>query len=333
MMPLTITALVSGGVITNYHCISRCGHCLYNCSPQRPRDYLDGETAANIFERIRDLGCRSVHIGGGEPLLDPEKLADVAAAARDTGVGIDYVETNSGWFTEAESADAILQRLIHAGVGTLLVSISPFHNAHIPFSRVRGVIDACRRTGMQVFPWVNAFIRDLERLGEDRPHAMDEFEAAFGNDYLKRVPDRYWIHLGGRSLNTFRPVFASHPVTHILNHSPRSCARALADTTHFHMDLYGGYIPGLCAGLSVRMTDLGRPLSAAAYPLIDALAAAGINGLYDMATGSHGYIPGKAAFLNHCDLCTDIRRFLWQQDRSRFSELSPDGFYRELAVE
>jgi len=42
-------------------------------------------------------------------------------------------------------------QLIEAGVGTLLVSISPFHNAHVPYARVMGVIEACRRTGMQVF--------------------------------------------------------------------------------------------------------------------------------------------------------------------------------------
>ena len=41
------------------------------------------------------MGCPSVHIGGGEPLLRPDKLQAVLEAASDCGVGIDYVEINS----------------------------------------------------------------------------------------------------------------------------------------------------------------------------------------------------------------------------------------------
>lgn len=327
MPALAISRLQSGGVITNYHCVSRCGHCLYNCGPHREKDYLDRVTAEAIFSRIIERGCRSVHIGGGEPLLAPDKLTAVAEAARRTGMGIDYVETNSAWYVDAGQADDVLSRLRQAGVGTLLVSISPFHNASIPFSRVRGVIDACRRTGMHVFPWVNAFVRDLDRLGGDRPHAMAEFEAAFGRDYLRRIPDRYWIHLGGRALETFRPVYPGYTAAEILDKSPRSCTRALSDTSHFHIDLYGRYVPGLCAGLAIPMEDLGRPLREGAYPLLDRLCAAGIRGLYELAAAEYGHRPGREDYLNHCDLCTDIRQFLMNGTSEAFPELAPAGFY------
>lgn len=58
----TIKHLASGGVITNYHCVSRCGHCLYNSGPRRRQTYLAPGKAETIFRRILDLGCRSVHI-------------------------------------------------------------------------------------------------------------------------------------------------------------------------------------------------------------------------------------------------------------------------------
>lgn len=51
MNELNINSLASGGVITNYYCVSRCGHCLYNCSPGRSKKYLDGATAEKIFRR------------------------------------------------------------------------------------------------------------------------------------------------------------------------------------------------------------------------------------------------------------------------------------------
>lgn len=329
MTQLSIQRLASGGVITNYHCVSHCGHCLYNCSPRRAKDYLGEEKAGRIFGLIAALGCRAVHIGGGEPLLAPQKLIAVLAAARRAGIGIDYVETNSAWFVDPEQANLILDQLSAVGVETLLVSISPFHNAHIPFKRVMGVIDACRRAGIRVFPWVNDFVRDLSRLDEHKTHPMETFEALFGTDYLQRVPERYWIHLGGRALRTFRPVFPLMPAEQILDRAPLSCARALADTSHFHIDLYGGYIPGLCAGLAVAMEDLGRPLPEDKYPLLDRLAVDGIRGLHQLAVRRFGYAPQQKSFLNHCDLCTDIRCFLFGLGKNRFPELAPAGFYDE----
>ena len=104
------------------------------------------------------------------------------------------METNSAWFVDPGQAADILQELQSVGVHTLLISISPFHNAHIPFARVKGVISACRQTGMQVFPWVNEFWPNLERLDSHTIHAMSEFEAIFGKDYLKRIPDRCWMY-------------------------------------------------------------------------------------------------------------------------------------------
>lgn len=329
MSRLAIPRLSSGGVITNYHCVSRCGHCLYNCGPHRDRDYLDPVAAETVFASIRRHGCRSVHIGGGEPLLEPGKLRRVLEAARRCGMGIDYVETNAAWGRDEDAAVELLTSLKAAGLETLLVSISPFHNAFIPFERVRRVIAACRRAEVQVFPWVNAFVRDLERLGADRPHGMAEFEAAFGPGYLAGIPDRYWIHLGGRALDTFRPVFPADDVETILRRSPKSCARALADTDHFHIDLYGNYIPGLCAGLAIAMGDLGGALPEGKYPLLDRLAAAGIRGLYELAVQAYGFTPTRASYLSHCDLCNDIRSFLASHKGDHFPELAPGAFYPE----
>ena len=331
MTTLLIRHLSSGGVITNYHCVSRCGHCLYNCSPRRNKAYLDPDRAEAIFRCISANGCGAVHIGGGEPFLDPGGLIRVATAARNVGIRIDYIETNAAWFMDADQAEGILSTLKAAGIDTLLVSISPFHNAHIPYVRVKGVIDACRRTGLKVFPWVNAFVRDLTRLDINKAHAMEDFERAFGADYLQRIPDRYWIHLGGRALTTFRKVYPGHRVEQIIANSPPSCARALCDTSHFHIDLHGNYIPGLCAGLAIAMADLGRPLEHGRYPLVDRLAATGIQGLWTLATEQYGYIPSRNEFLNHCDLCTDIRHFLWRSPASHFAELASPGFYRELS--
>jgi hypothetical protein len=112
-----------------------------------------------------------------------------------------------------------------------------------------------------------------------------------------------------------------------LRKSPPSCSPALADTSHFHIDLYGNYIPGLCAGLAIAMEDLGKPLTAGDYPVLHRLATTGIRGLYQMAVEDYGFVPQRSVFLNHCDVCTEIRSALIQTDSARFRELAPEGHY------
>ena len=111
MAKFKIKRLVSGGLITNYFCASSCRHCLYNCSPQWEKSYIRPQTAEKNLATIRRLGCASVHIGGGEPLLRPDALGDVLKIAGKVGVSVEYVETNSSWFKDPDSAMAMLVKL------------------------------------------------------------------------------------------------------------------------------------------------------------------------------------------------------------------------------
>ena len=152
-----INHLDSGGIITNYYCTSACGHCLYGCSPRWEKDYICRETLTEILHKIRRLGCHSVHIGGGEPFLNLDGLKMVLEEARSARVNIEYVETNSSWFKVRETAIEILSSLRKRGLSTLLISMSPFHNEHIPFFKVKGVIEACKEANISIFPLVIPF--------------------------------------------------------------------------------------------------------------------------------------------------------------------------------
>ena len=106
-----------------------------------------------------------------------------------------------------------------------------------------------------------------------------------------------------------------------------NCYGELSSTSHFHIDLFGNYIPGLCSGLSISVEDLAKPLSAETYPILICLYRFGIRGLTNFAKEIAGFSPQKNLYINKCDLCTEIRTFLVQNDYHGSEELNPAEFY------
>jgi len=101
----------------------------------------------------------------------------------------------------------------------------------------------------------------------------------------------------------------------------------LSETSHFHIDLFGNYIPGLCSGLAISRDDLGKPLTRQKYPIVISLFQHGIRGLVDMAQNKFGFAPAKDGYINKCDVCTEIRTFLVRNNVDASSELQPVEFY------
>ncbi len=327
MTEFAIRRLMSGGIITNYFCTSTCKHCLYNCSPQWEKKFISPQIARKNLQAVRSLGCRSVHIGGGEPLLRSDSLAAVLETAAEVDVSVEYVETNSSWYKDSQSAEELLTCLRNQGLHTLLVSISPFHNEHIPFFKVSGVIEAARRAGVEIFPWVTDFISDLSKFDPHKTHSLAEFSHVFGRDYLLQILQRYWIHMGGRALQTYRSLMGKKTFQQVMDESTGTCYGELSNTSHFHIDLFGNYIPGLCSGLAIAIEDLGKPLSDETYPVLTTLGRHGIRGLVKMAAEACGYSPQKDLYINKCDLCTEVRTCMVQKGYSESEELRPVEFY------
>lgn len=325
---LKIDRLRSGGLITNYYCSSKCGHCLYNCSPGREKAYMDFKMAIGNLKAIRELGCFSVHIGGGEPMLDFKSLFKVLDAASKESIDIEYIETNSSWFKNQDSACDMLYSLKAAGVSTMLVSISPFHNEYIPFDKVKGVIAACEKTGMGVFPWIPSFIPDVDSFDSALTHSLDEYREFFGESYIEKLPYKYSLTMRARPLKTFERFYPKKSLEDILSRNKNGCGE-LDDVSHFHIDLYGGYIPGLCTGLSIKTEDLGRELSDDEYPFLCLLFKKGVNGLYERASKEFGFVSEKK-YISKCDLCFDIRKYLVLEKRVDSKDLKPVEFYASI---
>lgn len=321
-----IRKLQSGGVITNYHCVSSCRHCLYNCHPKRDKAYLTPQRATTIFSHIRRKGCSSIHLGGGEPMLRPNALQSVLESAKRSRMEIDYVETNAAWYKDLSSAVSVLNKLKKSGLRALLVSISPFHNEYIPLSKTMGVMEAANATGIHIIPWIDTFFPILSQLDDSKPHSFDEFEVLFGDNPLVKIKAQYWIHFGGRALNTYRPYMKLFGFEALM--ASGNCLTELTHTQHFHVDLYGQYIPGLCSGLAIPMKYIGQPLDQNRFPLLTRLAIGGVQALAEWAQRHFGYMPLKSGYINKCDLCTEIRTFIACHDKGEQPlELHPIEFY------
>jgi organic radical activating enzyme len=323
-MKFKIPRLLSGGLIVNYACSSKCGHCHYNSSPQREKDYINVETAKEIFLFLKRNGCHSVHIGGGEPFLQIEKLKDILKVAQEEHIHIEYIETNSTWFKTEQQTIEVLQELQNLNVNMLLISISPLHNEYIPFQKVEGLINACQKQQVSVFPWIKDFAPDIAQMDKTKTHSLEEYKELFGDDYKENIISRYGLSIGGRAIETFRDSYADKDYKDILKEQP-PCSSYFTDTSHFHIDLYGKYIPRHCVGFQFDIEDVENEIDGIKYPFSNIIYRQGIKGAFEYATNA-GFNP-KNSYISACEMCEDIRNYLLIKHEN---DIGPIGFYKEI---
>ncbi|MFH1240948.1 MAG: hypothetical protein V1689_01180 [Pseudomonadota bacterium] len=133
------------------------------------------------------------------------------------------------------------------------------------------------------------------------------------------------LHSGGRAHRTFAPIFGTRPYQEFLSSGNKGCIELL-DVSHFHFDLFGNYVPGLCSGLAVRWDDLGKRLSPERYPILNILFHEGVGGLFYYVSREYDFEPSDG-YMSKCHLCLDLRRHLVLEGEMRSRELQPTAFY------
>ena len=262
--------LRNGGIIANYKCTAACRHCLYACSPKRADGYIGAETARTICAALRKGGCRSLHIGGGEPFMDIDGLCVLARAIQDAGIVLDYVETNAFWVSGA-SAGVALEKLLRAGVNTLCISFGTYHAEYVPPENPLKLAELCRQNGIDYFLW-----------------------EAKGLTY------------GGRAINIEMEHAPRRPAEELT--SGRPCRR-LVSGSHFHADLYVRYVPPGCTGIALPLAEAVNGIPAGKYPVFEALYKHGTAGLLQYAAG-RGFTPDSDGYSSVCALCFYLRHWL-----------------------
>lgn len=131
------------------------------------------------------------------------------------------------------------------------------------------------------------------------------------------------------ALNFYKNIFSQTDIESIM--SDNTPCRELQETSLFHFDLFGNYIPSLCSGLAIEAADIGKELDEMKYQFISILFKRGVGGLLEMASDDYGFHPG-GQYLSKYHLCTEIRNFSISDLKHETFKLNPVEFYREFYV-
>ncbi len=328
---IKLPRLEGGGIILTYRCTNRCKHCLVAGSPERENRWLSKDEASEIFRFIMENSPGAeIHIGGGEPFLNPQRLIETVEAAARAGINLSYVETNGFWGNNSNKFEPILKELHQLGLRSILISVSPFH---AEFIKPRTTVNAIKLVRSVfgysgAFVWINEFLNLLSGYDPDKTIDLK----TLGDDIVKRAGDMYYLVPGGRCGYSKPPVADKRPARDFFI---TGCERELTSTGHFHIDAYGNYMPGgLCGGIRMcGYKETGGEINLNDKPLLKLLFNEGIRGLFDFALKS-GYVENPEGYCGKCHLCVDIRNFFFSRGgKNEFIELAPDEFYTTINEE
>jgi len=308
---------------------------MYGCSPDSEAGYINESTAANVCKHLRRRGCRSLHIGGGEPLLNINGLITLIRTIIASGINIDYIETNAAWITDDDGRNRqILRDIVNAGGDCIMVSADPFHVEFIPFWKPQRLIQLLREMGISHFVWQDRYLPMLSKLDSRKTYNAEELQAVLGYDVIEKCAHEYGMGFNGRALNLLRKYGEKQAIDELLTTKP--CAN-LRNASHFHVDFLGRYIPPGCTGMGILIEEIDKELDGAKYPVMSRLFDGGIKNLLEYAQ-SLGFQLEPNGYVSKCDLCFEIRKFLVTcvggsvldvPNTQTHSDLTPTSFYRQ----
>ena len=136
-------------LVMSKRCTASCGHCSTNCGPSQTQA-LAREQLLRLMDEaaaIDDGEELHFHLTGGEPFMDFDTLLAVVSQAGSLKARVGCT-TNAFWARTETIATQKLRMLRDAGLGTLAVSTSRFHEEFVPLRSVEIALRAATRLGM-----------------------------------------------------------------------------------------------------------------------------------------------------------------------------------------
>lgn len=125
-------------------CTGRCRHCSEG-DHSGSGEHISGGVGAQAVRSLAAVRTiDSVMTFGGEPLLYPEAVCKIHAAARDCGIPKRQLITN-GYFTkDIQKIRDTAAELVWSGVNDILLSVDAFHQETIPVNAVKSFAEAVK---------------------------------------------------------------------------------------------------------------------------------------------------------------------------------------------
>ena len=129
-------------------CTGRCKHCSEG-DHSAGGEYVDGDTAAQAVYRVcSEFNIESLMTFGGEPLLHPDEVCNIHAAAKKMNIPKRQLITN-GFFSNSKARiNEAAEKLAQSGVNDILLSVDAFHQETIPLKPVKDFAEAVKATGI-----------------------------------------------------------------------------------------------------------------------------------------------------------------------------------------
>lgn len=275
------------------------------------------ETAMAAWEGLLRIAgdTAKIHITGGEPFLYFDRLSDILTQARRLKLtGLDSIETNAQWGEDEHDISEKLKFLDAMGLDRLKISWDPFHEEFIPVESVQRLTAIARKIlGPQ-----RVLVRWEKNL--DRPSGIRDKTESEKILILKNALTSDPCRFTGRAAQVLGPLAACHPPEYFQN---RNCQSVLLSAKGVHIDPYGNVFNGQCSGMTIGnithfpLDVLWQNWQPNCQDFWDVLYHNGPYGFMERACAM-GY-PVREKYASKCHLCTDIRRFFF--DNSDYSPI------------
>ena len=244
----------SAGLMLSYGCPCRCACCYVYSGPRagNAETEMSVAMALGCWKAVRRLAGEEgmVHITGGEPFDDFERLETILRTAQAEGLeGLEKIETNANWCTNENLVRERLERLRDLGLTTLQISTDVYHQEYVPMERVR--------MGVQI---------GREVLGEDRVQIRWQ---DFYTDPVLVGPmgnkERGTAFLGAMGQRRERLLGrAAEKLASLLpakvydDFAGKNCKKNLLGAQHVHIDGSGNVFSGTCIGIITGKVEVGQ---------------------------------------------------------------------------
>jgi len=297
--------------MVTYQCNSNCKHCqiLKEEKSILPKQ-VDKDLAQEIVRKVSEkYHSESIMTFGGEPLLHPEVVYAIHAAAKQSGIPGRELITNGYWSKDKSEIKLIANNLVKAGANEVSISVDSFHAEHIPIELVRESAKALLEAKIDKIKWNPCWLVSEDHDNEWNRRTKSILKEL--SDLSIEISSGNYVKPEGNALNWLKEFLP--PKTQIPKGKCEDIPYAEPlDSVHGISVEPDGQIT-VCNELPIgnaNDTDIIKIVEnydPYQIPEIKAIVQNGMNGLIDWAR-QYGVEPDSKGYYSICDMCITLRR-------------------------